>query len=579
VSDKADRRTVAFEQAESRYWILRAQCDAGELDEEAFRVEVAKLLLQGDADAVWMLDADSGTWYCSRGEGWEPGDPYTQPLPEPAEGAERKAGRGRAGRLLALAVVLLLLLGVAGAVALQQGLLDVAWNPFRPASTQDVQVQVLIASPADEGQVPLGQVIAVESSIEAEPDLQAVDRVALQVNGQTVDVQSVRANVQPGQTSYPLSQPWLPDAAGEYEIVVTALANGNEPLATASISLQVVDVSAEAQPPDPPCLPGATFVADVTIPPGAAFPPGAQMDKVWQVRNSGSCAWGGGYELIPLEGELLNAPEAVPVPPTAVGELADLAVTLWAPQAPGTYDSVWQLRSPDGAPFGPKLLLTIRVRFLAEEGAPPAAPAGLQAVVTEDGAAVRLTWSDQSENEDAFRIYRGDLEASIGLTAADAEQYVDAEISCGNTYRYTVKAFNAAGTSAASDAVEVTLPPCAPADAPPALSLTVVPTQVQASETFTVAFQAEDDLGLELVVVWGVETGDAALDSGRVFTCTQVVCTGTWPLTWQGGTSATLTLVAVALDSSGQRSEPAATLVPILPPERLTAEPTRSLVP
>jgi hypothetical protein len=107
----------------------------------------------------------------------------------------------------------------------------------------------------------------------------------------------------------------------------------------------------------------------------------------------------------------------------------------------------------------------------------------------------------------------------------------------------------------------------------------VVPTQVLASETFTVAFQADDDLGVDLVVVWGVETGDAALDSGRLFTCTQVVCTGTWPLTWLGETSATLTLVAVALDSSGQRSDPAATLVPILPPERPTTEPAPPLVP
>jgi hypothetical protein len=464
---------------------------------------------------------------------------------------------------------------VVGAVALQQGLLDVPWNPFRPASTQDVQV--LIASPADDSQVPLGQVIAVESSIEAEPDLQVVDRAALAVNGQTVDVQAVAVNVQPGQTSYPLSQPWLPDTAGEYEISVTALASANEPLARASIRLEVAD--AGAQPPEPPCLPDAAFVADVTIPPGTAFPPGARMDKVWQVRNSGSCAWGGGYELFPLEGELLNAPESVPVPPTAVGELVDLAVTLWAPQAAGTYDSVWQLRSPDGAPFGPRLALTIQVRLLAEEGAPPAAPAGLQAVVTEDGAAVRLTWSDQSEDEDAFRVYRSDVEGSIGLAAAGAEQYVDVEVSCGNTYRYTVNAFNAAGTSAASDVVEVTLPPCAPADAPPALRLTVVPTQVLASKIFTVAFQADDDLGLDLVIVWGVETGDAALDSGRVFTCTQVVCTGTWPLIWQGETSATLTLVAVALDSSGQRSEPAAALVPILPPERPTTEPTLPLEP
>jgi hypothetical protein len=181
-----------------------------------------------------------------------------------------------------------------------------------------------------------------------------------------------------------------------------------------------------------------------------------------------------------------------------------------------------------------------------------------------------LTWSDRSANEDAFRVYRADLEASIGLAPSDTELFVDEEVVCGNTYLYSVVAFNAVGASAASNSVEVTLPPCAPVDTPPALDLTIVPTQVRASETFTLIFQANDDQNLNMVVVWGVETQDPALDSGRIFTCTETLCTGVWLLTWTQPTSVPLTLVAVALDSSGQRSEPAWLTFSILPPEMVT---------
>jgi hypothetical protein len=567
-----------FERAESRYQVLQAKRNAGELDEETFRVEVAKLLLQDERGTFWMLDADQGAWFCNRGEGWEPGDPRSEPLPPHALGRMQKR---RVGRLLALGLTLLALLAIAGSLVLWQSGLDVSWNPFRPTPAAHTQVMVSIASPADGAQVALGQEIAIESTIDGMPDLQAVDRVVLQVNGQRLDVQSVQSQGRPEDVSFPLSQPWRPESVGEYQVEVTALSGEDEPLGTAAIVLQVTEVSDETHP-EPACIPDATFVGDVTIPPGTAFPPGVRMDKVWQVRNSGSCAWGVGYELVQLAGAGLIAPDSVPVPPTAAGEAVDLAVTLWAPAEAGVYAHVWQLRSPEGGHFGPTLPLTIEIETLAQEDLPPDAPGDLTATVSDDGAGgvasaghphpptVQLTWSDQSDNEDAFRVYRADQEASIGLAPADAELYVDEEVACGNTYLYSVVAFNAAGISAESISAEVTLPPCAPTDATPSLGLTMVPTQVRASQTFTLLFRASDDLGLDLVVVWGLETGNLALDSGRVFTCTEALCAGTWPLTWTQPTSVPLSVVAVALDSSGQKSEPALLTVTILPPELVT---------
>jgi len=191
------------------------------------------------------------------------------------------------------------------------------------------------------------------------------------------------------------------------------------------------------------------------------------MDKVWQVRNSGTCAWGVGYRLVRMEGEALDAADTVSVPPTAAGATAYLAVTFRAPSTAGIYTSAWRLQTPDGTQFGPVLELSITVESEAEASVPPDAPTGLQAAVTEDGTAVQITWQDQSQTEDAFRVYRDDMEASIGLAPANAQLFVDRTVACGNTYEYHVAAFNAAGTSPSTETAEVTLPPCAPAASTP----------------------------------------------------------------------------------------------------------------
>jgi hypothetical protein len=351
---------------------------------------------------------------------------------------------------------------------------------------------------------------------------------------------------------------------------VTANTAGGEALGSATLAVHVVNVPAGALP-EPDCTPGATFVTDVTILPDTAFLPGARLDKVWQVRNSGSCAWGVGYELVLVDGDSLGAPNVVPVPPTAAGELADVALTFWAPAQVGAYANRWRLQAPDGQFFGPDLLLSVRVETLAQEESPPAAPANLRAVVVETGNAVRLTWEDRSEDEDAFRVYREDVEASIGLAPANTTQFVDEAVACGHTYRYALVAFNAAGASPLSPATEVSLPACIPPDAPPTLILTVVPTQVVASGTFTLVFQAEDDTAVAQVTIRGQATGDPALDEGRVFLCSGTPCAASWTVAWQPTPPATGTLttpleiLAVARDASGQDSEPARVMVSIRP--------------
>jgi hypothetical protein len=586
-----------LKQAEGHFHVLQSLHASGELAEETYRVEVAKLLWQDHAGGLWMIDAETGTWFRSEGEGWEPGDPHTDIPPRAVQADDRKARRTRWGRLVAIGTVFLILAGLVGLVLLRPWS-DSPLIPILPALPAGSDIQVTIASPADGSRVPLGQGVAIESTIEGVPDLQAVDRAELQIDGQVVDTQSIRAKLQPNQTSFPLSQPWLPNSIGEHQVSVLVFSSQGDLVGTATITLEVAETSDEALI-ESECIPDATFVGNVTIPPGTAFPPGARMDKVWRVRNNGSCAWGVGYELVLQGGEDLGAPNAVPVPPTTAGEPADLAITFWASSTPGSYASTWRLRSPDNSLFGPTLHLNIQVEMLAEESLPPAAPTGLQATVTEDGESVWLVWKDRSDDEDAFRVYREDVEASIGLVPTGSEMFVDEDVACGNTYRYGVVAFNASGASPLSETAEVAMPSCAPSgtpspepsdvppalptdtpptpptdapptprvDAAPALTLTVVPTEVLASEPFTITFKAEDDQGVAQVIVWGKETGDPALDQGRIFTCTERICTGIWLVTPTQEISASWTVIGLAFDSARQQSEPAEAVAVISPLE------------
>jgi hypothetical protein len=88
---------------------------------------------------------------------------------------------------------------------------------------------------------------------------------------------------------------------------------------------------------------------------------------------------------------------------------------------------------------------------------PPGAPSSLRAVVA--GSQVQLGWRDNASDESGFRIERcagnnwSNFQA-IAQTAANAVSFVDSGVAAGR-YRYRVRAFNATGTSAASNIVAV----------------------------------------------------------------------------------------------------------------------------
>ncbi|MDQ1352162.1 MAG: hypothetical protein QG657_2468, partial [Acidobacteriota bacterium] len=82
---------------------------------------------------------------------------------------------------------------------------------------------------------------------------------------------------------------------------------------------------------------------------------------------------------------------------------------------------------------------------------PPTAPGNLAATATQ--TSIKLTWTDNSNNEDGFRVYRGTTSTNLTLRAtvgANVTTYTDTGLARRTTYYYKVCAYNSAGESCSS---------------------------------------------------------------------------------------------------------------------------------
>ena len=78
----------------------------------------------------------------------------------------------------------------------------------------------------------------------------------------------------------------------------------------------------------------AQFIADVTIPDGTSFAPGAAFKKTWRLKNIGTCAWNAAdVSLIHDSGEKMGVPATVALPTTVnPGQTVDITVDMVAPR-------------------------------------------------------------------------------------------------------------------------------------------------------------------------------------------------------------------------------------------------------
>ena len=226
----------------------------------------------------------------------------------------------------------------------------------------------------------------------------------------------------------------------------------------------------------------------------------------WMVKIS---AWNnGGYspEEPPLDVWVLTAPSA---PLATVGGATTVNLTWGTPDANAT--SVRILRSVTAGPFADLATVAANITSFADTTClpgtayayklqavrdddvselspasssvttpvaltPPATPTGLTAVA-QSATAVGLTWADNADNEDSYRVYRRDG-AVIAFTQASPDlpagttSWQDVGVAPSSLYTYAVKARNAAGDSGWSNEASVTTPaaPIVPPSAPTSLN-------------------------------------------------------------------------------------------------------------
>ena len=99
------------------------------------------------------------------------------------------------------------------------------------------------------------------------------------------------------------------------------------------------------------CEDKAAFFADITIPDDTPFKQSEEFEKIWRIRNEGSCTWDG-YTLVWAGGSVFDAQLANQIPLTRPGDVVDIPVKMRAPNQGGLFTSLWEFENPSGKRFG-----------------------------------------------------------------------------------------------------------------------------------------------------------------------------------------------------------------------------------
>lgn len=320
---------------------------------------------------------------------------------------------------------------------------------------------VIIASPPSGSQFLENEQVAVQS---ISTDSAGIVRVELLVDGVVV-----RTDPSPTpQVSFTLIQTWRA-TPGTHTISVRAYNTAGAVSDPAAIVISVIQVSVPVPPatafapplgasPTPSatatrvpgaCTNDAQFERDVTVPDGTVFAAGQTFDKVWRLRNSGTCAWGTGYQLVLVSGTAMTTNTAVNVPATAPGATVDIKVPMTAPSSPGSYTGIWQLRAPSGAFFGARVSVVITVPSPTGcVGMPNISSFTASATTITAGMSVVLQWGLVSNAESA------EIDQGIGGVETPGSRVVTPM----TTTTYTLTARCGTNTRTARVTIVVNLP-------------------------------------------------------------------------------------------------------------------------
>jgi polar amino acid transport system substrate-binding protein len=232
------------------------------------------------------------------------------------------------------------------------------------------------------------------------------------------------------------------------------------------------------------CYDGMEFVRDVKVPDNTEMRPGQDFDKVWRVRNTGTCTWDRDYRLVFVQGDRMEGDSDNVSTTTRPGDTYDLIMDQKAPNSPGKYTGVWQMVNENGTPFGERIWVKIRVPDDSGNApqptavpptatsVPPTQPPAVQPtlavgpVITEfyassedvqQGDLVTVFWTFSGEGLASAKITRTNPDGSQiplygGTDVTPQGQYDDLMMEAG-TYTYTLNVSAEFGGSAVQTVV------------------------------------------------------------------------------------------------------------------------------
>lgn len=97
----------------------------------------------------------------------------------------------------------------------------------------------------------------------------------------------------------------------------------------------------------------AEFVKDMTYPDGTPVVRNTSFEKIWRIKNIGTCTWTTAYSLVFDGGYAMSGPATTTLSKSvSPGSTIDISVQLTAPSAEGDYIGYWKLRNASGVNFG-----------------------------------------------------------------------------------------------------------------------------------------------------------------------------------------------------------------------------------
>jgi hypothetical protein len=336
---------------------------------------------------------------------------------------------------------------------------------------------VVISSPPSGSQFREGEDVSVQST---STDSSGITRVELIVDGTVVRTDPVPAP----QVSYPLIQTWKA-TAGAHTLTVRAYNNSNNASDPAAVTITVLTASGQAVGPttianvETPAIPtvviptvapgtdvpgtctnNAAYVSDVTVPDGTILAPGQTFNKIWRMRNNGTCAWETGYQFVFVGGEAMTTSTSILVPYTAPGATADMLVPMTAPTGGGTHTGQWRMKASDAA-FGTTVTVNIKVQTTPPSPTPTRTPSGCSGnpnIASFTATSTTITAGSSTTLQWGAVTNANTVEIDQGIGGVGTPD--DAVVSPGSTTTYTMTA--RCGSAIVTRQVTITVNSAAP---------------------------------------------------------------------------------------------------------------------